>query len=460
MLHARASEARSDGAAHGRATPAAGVTRDMAPPQAGNQGLTRMRPRRPAAMRPSCMIQRQCSCDGTCEICKAKDKLQAKSAISEPGDEFEREADAVADQVMRMPASSSDATMAAGVQGHASASVPEGVPSIVGDVLRSSGQPLDRATRAFMEPRLGRDFSSVRVHTDGKAAESAEAIHARAYTLGSDVVFASGAYAPRSPAGLRLLAHELTHVAQQRDGSQGAIIQRDCDDPNFCKAYDTKAEAAAAEADLRSSYLPKDRTVFGANSAKLFESYLDRHPGDSLAPVIFKDPASDVVDSFATSGATKDDQDAIIDLIGKRLDKVPAPLKENVPTTMSIENFVTRAEMDFRDINYSNPFSVAGHIAGGIGSSDAGQDYRKIEWGNVTLVKTPLIGSTGYVSVETTLHYEVFDAIDFCPGDCGSPAEQWITVPMSRLEASGEAYDVPFKVLFVPESRSKRFFYS
>ena len=62
--------------------------------------------------------------------------------------------------------------------------------------------------------------------------------------------------------------------------------------------------------------------------------------------------------------------------------------------------------------------------------------------------------------METTLHYEVFDAVDFCPGDCGSSAEQLITIPMSRLEASGEAYDQPFKVKFVPESRSKRFFYS
>jgi hypothetical protein len=126
---------------------------------------------------------------------------------------------------------------------------------------------------------------------------------------------------------------------------------------------------------------------------------------------------------------------------------------------MSIANFLSPFEMDNRPINYSNPLSIAGHIAGDIGSSDGGADYRKA-WGNVTLEKVPLIGSTGYVLVETTLHYEVFDAIDFCPGDCGSSAEQLVTVPMSRLEASGEAYDVPFKVTFAPESRSKRFFYA
>ena len=94
-----------------------------------------------------------------------------------------------------------------------------------------------------------------------------------------------------------------------------------------------------------------------------------------------------------------------------------------------------------------------------IGSSAAGDDYRKITYGNVTLEKTVLFGNTGYVSVELTPRYEVFDAIDFCPGDCGSYAEQWVTIPMSRLEASGAAYDVPFKVRFTPETRSERFWF-
>jgi hypothetical protein len=88
-------------------------------------------------------------------------------------------------------------------------------PQIVHDVLRSSGQPLDATTRAFMEPRFGHDFSRVRVHTDGPAAESARAVNALAYTVASDVVFADGKYAPQSATGRRILAHELTHVVQQ-----------------------------------------------------------------------------------------------------------------------------------------------------------------------------------------------------------------------------------------------------
>ena len=90
------------------------------------------------------------------------------------------------------------------------------VPSIVHEVLSSPGQPLDTATRSFMEPRFGHDFDKVRVHTDAKAAESARAVNARAYTMGRDVVFGSGQFAPATDKGRQLLSHELTHVLQQR----------------------------------------------------------------------------------------------------------------------------------------------------------------------------------------------------------------------------------------------------
>jgi hypothetical protein len=93
-----------------------------------------------------------------------------------------------------------------------------GVPPIVHEVLRSPGQALDAGTRAFMEPRFSHDFSGVRVHTDAKAAESARSVNAFAYTVGRDLVFGTGQYAPGTMAGKRLLAHELTHVVQQSRG--------------------------------------------------------------------------------------------------------------------------------------------------------------------------------------------------------------------------------------------------
>jgi hypothetical protein len=88
-------------------------------------------------------------------------------------------------------------------------------PSTVQDVLQSSGQPLDAETRAFMEPRFGHNFSRVRIHTDQRAAQSAAAVNALAYTVGSKIVFGEGQYRPGTNSGKGLLAHELTHVIQQ-----------------------------------------------------------------------------------------------------------------------------------------------------------------------------------------------------------------------------------------------------
>jgi len=90
---------------------------------------------------------------------------------------------------------------------------------LVGEALADPGEPLHAATRTEMEARLGRDFGGVRVHVDASAARSAQALGAAAYTVGREIVFQPGRYAPGTPAGRRLLAHELTHVLQQSRGS-------------------------------------------------------------------------------------------------------------------------------------------------------------------------------------------------------------------------------------------------
>lgn len=97
---------------------------------------------------------------------------------------------------------------------------PEASPSAgslapVENVLASPGRALDAATREFFAARFGHDFAEVRVHDDATAAASARAVHALAYTVGTDVVFGAGHYAPSTSAGRHLLAHELTHVIQQ-----------------------------------------------------------------------------------------------------------------------------------------------------------------------------------------------------------------------------------------------------
>jgi Domain of unknown function (DUF4157) len=108
-------------------------------------------------------------------------------------------------------------------------------PPEVHDVLGSAGSPLDAGARALMEPRFGKDFSGVRVHTDARAAASANAVRARAYTVGSHIAFAAGAYSPATPLGQRLLAHELTHTIQQQGRGDARCARQlkvgDVDDP-------------------------------------------------------------------------------------------------------------------------------------------------------------------------------------------------------------------------------------
>jgi hypothetical protein len=96
--------------------------------------------------------------------------------------------------------------------------------SIINKTIHSQGQPLDSETRHNMDQRFGHDFSKVRIHTDTEAAHSAEAISARAYTYGNHIVFRGGGYAPASVDGRRLLAHELTHVIQQRSSAKPSLL--------------------------------------------------------------------------------------------------------------------------------------------------------------------------------------------------------------------------------------------
>lgn len=160
--------------------------------------------------------------------------IQPKLEVGAVDDPLEREADRVADQVMRIagpePIERDNTKDGLRELQRASTSCeeeekkqlhrketgvgPTTAPPIVHEVLRSSGQPLDPGTRAFMEPRFGHDFSQVRVHADSYAAESAKAVHALAYTVGPRIIFDAGQYSPESVPGKRLLAHELSHVIQ------------------------------------------------------------------------------------------------------------------------------------------------------------------------------------------------------------------------------------------------------
>jgi predicted deacylase len=98
-------------------------------------------------------------------------------------------------------------------------------PSLSGEALRTAGRQLDPTTRTFMEYRFGHDFGHVRVHDGERASASASALGAKAYTYGSDIVFGAGGFAPGTPQGRHLLAHELTHVVQQESAYAHGSVQ-------------------------------------------------------------------------------------------------------------------------------------------------------------------------------------------------------------------------------------------
>jgi hypothetical protein len=166
--------------------------------------------------------------------------IQAKLKVGQPGDIYEQEADRMADEVMRMPEPGVQRQddekrikskllaeqITPLVQRHVEkgGEVTSNLESRI-DALRDGGQPLPESVRAFFEPRFRYDFSKVRVHTDSRATELARAVNARAFTIGQNVVFDRGQYAPVTSEGQRLLAHELIHVVQQSQGDGNSQLQ-------------------------------------------------------------------------------------------------------------------------------------------------------------------------------------------------------------------------------------------
>ncbi|MCL4705844.1 DUF4157 domain-containing protein [bacterium] len=197
------------------------------------------------------LLQRKCACGnhtvagGECENCRKKREgmLQRSAASSAPVNE---------------------------------------VPPIVHEVLRSPGQPLDPETRAFMEPRFGYDFSHVRIHTDGKAAESARLVNALAYTVGSNMVFASDQYQPNTIIGKQLLAHEMTHVVQQSLINSEPLIKNQISHPQ--DASESEADKVASKIIYEAPLLTM--TEPSRETQPNYYSGISRFPGISPSPAM------------------------------------------------------------------------------------------------------------------------------------------------------------------------------
>jgi hypothetical protein len=223
---------------------------------------------------------RTCPFGGAWHACPTR--VQTKLAVGAPDDEFEREADRMAEEITR----TTETPVARRKCGRCgeddeeeelrrkpvsnAVDMFEVLPEMLADVEKvtdSSGNPLDAKTRTMMEARFGWDFGRVRVHTNDPAAASAQAVNARAYTIGEDMVFARGQYAPQTSDGNRLLAHELTHVIQQGGYPSPATAPVRIGAPS---------EAPEQEADHNEKTAPESRgailEIGGAKERKILHS--------------------------------------------------------------------------------------------------------------------------------------------------------------------------------------------
>jgi hypothetical protein len=232
--------------------------------------------------------------------------VQAKLRIGAPNDKYEQEADRVADQVMRMseparelaqsaltsldnPATvqrkcagcssggvicpectkEEETLQAKETSGKTLAVTPELQTQI--HSLRGSGQPLPGPARSYFEVRLAHDFGRVRVHSDLRAQKLARSVNARAFTLGNDIVFDSGQYQPGSIGGRRLLAHELTHVAQQNGGGLGPIRRQANHPAPAAPPVNAAATSPHGNNCSQSNCADKDRAVMDGDFARAQE---------------------------------------------------------------------------------------------------------------------------------------------------------------------------------------------
>ena len=237
-----------------------------------NQDATRVPGAGPGPeLHPALQLQQQAGNQAVQQLLR-EGVIRAKLTISQPGDLEEQEADATADHIMRSHVGADAAATpcscgtdeegmcaqcrqkAAGISRKATHSGPAiSSHPLLASMSRSSGHPLDGAARAFFEPRFGRDFSNVRIHTDASASDSAHSIQAHAFTAGSEIFFGAGQYSPHTDSGRMLLAHELTHVVQQ-DSRPSGVLHRQTKAPQGVEAEDPDAPPVIEDVFAGKSY--------------------------------------------------------------------------------------------------------------------------------------------------------------------------------------------------------------
>ena len=249
------------------------------------------------------MLQRKCACGSTpglgseCEACR-KQRLQRTALNPESGNRRE-----------------------------------SSVSPVVQEVLRSPGRPLDTATRSFMESRLGHDFSGVRVHNGPKAADSAQALGARAYTIGRNVVFGAGEYSPTTESGKRLMAHELAHTVQQRSAPVTPAI-------NESASSEREADQAAGAVMMNRPASLSSTTAAGIQR-QLLPGTMQAPDSDSLienaSPFLAAAIGSTTLDGFITGSAVL--TEAHQKELAKTAHNITVLLRKYTLSTISVTGF-------------------------------------------------------------------------------------------------------------------------
>lgn len=383
---------------------------------------------------------------------------------------------------------------------------PMAAPAVVHDVLTSPAQPLDRATRAFFEPRFGVDFGNVRIHADHSASESSRSVNALAYTVGQDIVFRSGHYAPSSHSGQRLLAHELTHVVQQLGATHA--LQRDPEDE------DSVTEGASSWTDTAKAIWDHPSEELGKHAEKAALDQLDRLANspssqsarwsESGCPATFCQPFANVniakaellwarpvllegikqkVDArvvplwntylsggstpmdltasfgadFQAAGVTLSSAQYLVGGLRRHLEQHPesilpgASRAADFTTQLSSERLDLDRPKGAREMNFLS--GIPGNLAGGVGKDQLSNPIGAMasphnDSRDATIQADLSPNSDGTITVTPSVRFTVMDTVDLCPGHCGGTPEQVATVPLSRFEATGLTGDVPFVVEF------------
>lgn len=398
------------------------------------------------------LVQRKsdCACGGGCPRCANKVDVQTKAGVESPSDPHDT---FLEDDFLNSPC---------------------------------PGQPLDPATRAFMEPRFGHEFGDVRIHRDTASARSAREINALAFTRGPDIFFAEGHYEPGTARGDRLLAHELSHVVQQKHTNAvnggtvlrqaspppdwgGILVDRQgpppgwtpptgttCGKPSwcppaFCTPYSNINRARYDLARNAPLLLLGIRLRVDSRVVPVWQDYLN---GGTAT--------QDFTTRFGSDFATSPETARVTGvLIGELRRALAAARPATSPATLDIPSVIPTAVAaintpgDPNRMNFAGIGDIAGNLAGDIGIDQAAcpagalpspiNDSRSVRG---TAVVTRL--ATGVLLVQPSLTYTVQDTVDLCPGNCGSGMEQIATVPFSQWEATGIAGDVPFTVEFSP----------